>query len=380
MRVLILTPDFPPGRGGIQRYACRLAESLSDRAADPSLPLVRPASGDEPVGPRDTVEVLTLSADADPASSAASYIEPGRVRRPRFGGAKAAALMLNIAAVARRRNDRPDVLIAMHVAMVPAMLVFGKLWGVPTILVLHGREVSHRPWLTRVGTRAAMRTVAVSRHTRKEAIDAGADIARVEVINPGVDLRKANDVKAPPKLTRRPTVVTVARMTDAYKGHDVMIEALAELKNEFRDVRWIVIGEGRLSGELELRARERGLTHNAEFVGAVDDATRDALIAESDVFAMPSRAERGAGEGFGIVYLEAAAAGLPVVAADEGGALDAVIDGVTGLLVDPRDPERVCEALGKLLRDPELRDELGENGRRRAASFPGAALLGSTSG
>jgi phosphatidylinositol alpha-1,6-mannosyltransferase len=107
------------------------------------------------------------------------------------------------------------------------------------------------------------------------------------------------------------------------------------------------------------------------FLGAISDVQRDAWLARTSLLAMPSRlpAGRFAGEGFGIAYLEAAAHGKPVVAGNVGGALDAVVDGETGLLVDPLDPVAVAEAIVTLLDDGELARRMGAAGQSRARSY-----------
>ena len=112
------------------------------------------------------------------------------------------------------------------------------------------------------------------------------------------------------------------------------------------------------------------------FLGAVDDAERDRWLRSADVFAMPSRLPNAglAGEGFGIVYLEAAAYGKPVVAGNVAGALDAVLDGETGLLVDPTDPRAVADALTRLLREPELAARLGRAAQARVAGLSWPAM------
>ena len=110
------------------------------------------------------------------------------------------------------------------------------------------------------------------------------------------------------------------------------------------------------------------------FLGAVSDAERDTWLRRADLLAMPSRLPGAgrAGEGFGIVYLEAGAYGKPVVAGNVGGALDAVRDGETGLLVDPADAHAVAEAIARLLLDPDLARRLGAGGRTaRAQALPG---------
>ena len=137
------------------------------------------------------------------------------------------------------------------------------------------------------------------------------------------------------------------------------------------DVEWIVIGDGPLRGEIEQLARDHGVAGSIRFLGAVGDEQRNMWLRHASLLAMPSRLPEGrlAGEGFGIVYLEAGAYGKPVVAGNVAGALDAVIDGETGLLVDPRDPEAVGDAITRLLLDPGLAARFGAAGALRAREF-----------
>ncbi|MFY9469749.1 MAG: glycosyltransferase family 4 protein, partial [Solirubrobacterales bacterium] len=201
-----------------------------------------------------------------------------------------------------------------------------------------------------------------------------ADASRIVVINPGVDL-PADSAAAPDPSTRgidsrrRPTIVTVARMVDEYKGHDVMIAAIDLLRRRGLEPRWIVAGDGPLRARYEREVRDRGLGALVTFTGTVGDRRRDDLLDRADVFAMPSRVPPGGGgEGFGLVFLEAAARGLPVVAGDQGGAVDAVRQGETGLLVDPRSAEAVADALAQLLTDAGVAAQMSANARRHAAA------------
>jgi phosphatidylinositol alpha-1,6-mannosyltransferase len=134
------------------------------------------------------------------------------------------------------------------------------------------------------------------------------------------------------------------------------------------DVEWVVIGDGPLRPELERLARDEGVGDVVRFLGQVSDEQRDEWLRQADLFAMPSRLPGGelAGEGFGIVYLEAGAYGKPVIAGNVAGARDAVIDGETGLLVDPTDERAVADAIVRLLLDRELARQLGEGGSRLA--------------
>jgi phosphatidylinositol alpha-1,6-mannosyltransferase len=165
--------------------------------------------------------------------------------------------------------------------------------------------------------------------------------------------------------------LTVARLQDRYKGHDVLIRALASVRAKVPGVEWIVIGDGPLRPGLELLARSCGVADSVRFLGAVSDEQREQWLRRADLLAMPSRLPGAglAGEGFGIVYLEAGAYRKPVVAGNVAGAVDAVTDGENGLLVDPTDPLAVAGAIARLLLDPELARRLGGAGALRAQSL-----------
>jgi phosphatidyl-myo-inositol dimannoside synthase len=149
-----------------------------------------------------------------------------------------------------------------------------------------------------------------------------------------------------------------------------MLRALPLIRARVPEVEWIVIGDGPLRPVFEQTAVALGLTREVRFLGGVDDRERDRWLDQARVFAMPSRlSSLGGGEGFGIVYLEAACHMLPVVAGNVGGAVDAVVDGVTGILVDPTDHEAVAQAIGDLLLDQPRAEELGRAGALRAKQF-----------
>src|SRR5262249_47134483 len=147
------------------------------------------------------------------------------------------------------------------------------------------------------------------------------------------------------------------------KGFDVVIDAISPLDG----VQLAIAGRGRDLRRLERRARDRS---DVRFLGAVAPAELAAVYASADVFAMCCR-ERWAGleaEGFGIVFLEAAACGVPAVAGRSGGAHEAVVDGETGFVVPPRDIDRVRTAIDRLCRDASLRSRMGTAARGRACA------------
>jgi phosphatidyl-myo-inositol dimannoside synthase len=161
-------------------------------------------------------------------------------------------------------------------------------------------------------------------------------------------------------------VVSVSRLVPR-KGMDVLIDAAAALVPSFPDLTVVIAGSGRDRGRLDARVRSSGAP--VRMLGAVPDDELPRLYGVADVFVMACR-DRWLGleqEGFGIVFLEAAACGVPQVAGRSGGADEAVVHGKTGLVVDdPGDPGRVAGALRRLLGDEDLRRTMGRAARRRA--------------
>ena len=288
------------------------------------------------------------------------------LRAPRSSIPRVSNSMLNAFALREAYRLHPELTLSGHIVGSPAAAVLAR-FGIPFVQYLHGDEVPERPRLSKFAVTRAAANIAVSGYTGELAIEAGADPAHLHHIPPGVDLPASRRAER----SSRPTVVTVARLTDRYKGHDVMIRALARIRASVPDARWIVIGDGPLRAELIELARVHGVSDSVVFTGWLSDSERDAWLDRAHVFAMPSRLPpRGrGGEGFGIVYLEAAAHTLPVVAGNVGGASDAVIDGATGLLVDPTNAEAVADAIVELLLDRGKADSLGSAGAARAGKF-----------
>jgi len=345
-RVLLLTPDFPPATGGIQLLLHRFA-SLASR-----------------------VQVSIVTRGNHPDATAWDARSGLRIRRsPSVPGSRRAGLAaLNVLALVEARRLRPDVILCGHIVAAPAAVLARRLGGTPLVVYLYADEAPAQPQLARLVLRRAHTTIAISRYTRDLALALGAPAAGIALVTPGVDLPAARAA-----ITRAllPTIVTVARLTDRYKGHDVMLAAMPAIRARVPDARWVVIGDGPLRVELEASARALGVDRAVEFAGALSDGARDARLDQAHVFAMPSRLppSGAGGEGFGIAYLEAGAHGLPVVAGAVAGALDAVVAGETGLLVAPEDPVAVGDAVAGLLLDRDRATRLGAAGARRAAEF-----------
>jgi phosphatidyl-myo-inositol dimannoside synthase len=351
LRVLVLTPDFPPATGGIQVLVHRLVHHAR----------------------RSRMHVVTLDA---PQAELFDRRESLDVCRARTIGRRhrAAVLQLNFVSIREALSFRPDVVLSAHIVTGPAARAIRSALRVPVVQYLYADEARARPRLAAFALRHAHANVILSRHAGEFAIAAGADPTRLHQIPPGVDL------PAPSRTERaaRPTILTVARLGDRYKGHDVLTQAMPLIRRRVPDAQWVVVGDGPLRPELERLAAAYELDGHVRFVGQVSDADRDAWFDRAHVFAMPSRVPPGGvgGEGFGIVYLEANAHGLPVVAGDVGGALDAVVHGETGLLVAPDDPVAVADALSELLLDSGRAAALGRAGAAHARHFAWPTIAG----
>ncbi len=342
-RVLVVTPDFPPATGGIQRLIGRL------------------------VSHTDGWETLVVTLDHPDAEGAPVLAPTHRVANmPRFR--HTAIARLNAAALRKGLTWRPQAIVSGHIVASPATLLLGSLLHVPTVQYVYAKELTARPKLGRFAVAHATAAVMLSQHTADIAQRTGADRVRMHVIPPGV-------VVPEPSPERRqkadvPTILTVARLADRYKGFDVMLRAMPLVRARIPDARWVVIGEGPLRDELERMARALGLNGSVLFCGRVSDAELDEWFARSHVFAMPSRLPSdGGGEGYGLVYLEAGARGLPCVAGNLGAVAEAVIDGETGLLVDATDHLKTADALVDLLAKPDRAEALGAAGLVRARTL-----------
>ena len=192
--------------------------------------------------------------------------------------------------------------------------------------------------------------------------------------SPGVDTDRFTPDPAARKemrtrygLGERPVIVCLSRLV-ARKGQDMLIRALPAIRERVDGATLVVVGGGPYLATLHRLAREAGVTDHVVFTGGVPGAELPAHHAMADVFAMPCRT-RGGGldvEGLGIVYLEASATGVPVVAGRSGGAPETVQDGVTGRVVNGTDVDEIAAAVGEILADPARAAEMGAAGRRWA--------------
>jgi phosphatidylinositol alpha-1,6-mannosyltransferase len=359
-RVLLVTNDFPPRRGGIQSYLVELVSRLA-ATGEHALTVYAPQWQD---------------ADVFDAQTAGYRV----VRHP-------GTLMLPVPTV----DTRMRRLIAEHGidtvwfgAAAPLGLLAHRARQAGARRVLastHGHEVgwsmlpAARSVLRRIGEESDVVTF-VSRYTRGRFASAFGPRARLEHLPPGVDTERFRPdpasrahLRARYGLGQRPTVLCLSRLVPR-KGQDMLIRALPAIRQRVDGAALVIAGGGPYLDTLRGLAERFGVSDHVTFTGGVPSADLPAYHAMADVFAMPCRT-RGAGldvEGLGIVFLEASATGVPVIAGTSGGAPETVRHNQTGVVVDGRSVQQITDAVSELLADPDRAAAMGAAGREWATA------------
>jgi len=275
-------------------------------------------------------------------------------------------------------RDRPRVVQLATIDDGYLGLWLNRWLKLPFVIYAHGNEIlaaMQGEWeKPRLALRQADRVLANSRFTRDLVARLGVAIDKIVIVHPGCDVNRFRPEEPKPDLRRKllggrdqnRVILTVGNLV-ARKGHDIVIRALPKLCQTVPDVTYLIVGDGPYRAELENLAATSGVRDRVVFAGQVADEEVSDIYAICDVFVMPSREqldERDV-EGFGIVFIEANACGKPVIGGRSGGIPDAIVDGVTGLLVNPHDPEDIANALRRLLADRDLAIRLGRQGQLR---------------
>ena len=250
----------------------------------------------------------------------------------------------------------------------------------PYVCWTHGEELPvaaasrELAWLMRRVHRGAAALIANSHNTARLLAVLGNPTERIHVVHPGVDAARFRpDVPGVDAVRRRLIgdqellVVSIGRL-QARKGHDLAVRAIARAIRSGARLRYAIVGSGEEEARVRTLVAELGIAQQVLFVGAVSTTDLPAYYAAADVFVLPNRVEGRDFEGFGIVYLEAGASGVPVIAGSSGGVPEAVQDGVTGLLVSGTDEEELFVALKQLIDSRERRRAMGQAGRDRAVN------------
>jgi phosphatidylinositol alpha-1,6-mannosyltransferase len=349
-RTLVVTNDFPPRQGGIQTFVAAL---LARRPPDSVVVLASDHPG---------------SREYDAGLPYPVVRRPTTVLLPTPATARAAADLL-------RRHGCDTVFFG---AAAPLGLLAPRLRasGARTLVgATHGHETG---WVALPGVRRLMRRIAsgldvvtyISQYTRGRLEPVIAGATTLVQLSPGVDVELFTPAADGAAVRRQyglgdaPVVVCVSRLV-ARKGQDVLLAAWPQVLARHPRARLLLVGDGPAEASLRRAVADAALEESVLLTGGVPSAQLPAHYAAGDVFAMPCRTRRGGldVEGLGMVFLEAAACGRPVVAGTSGGAPEAVRDGDTGFVVEPRSPAAVATAITALLDDPAKAAAMGRAGR-----------------
>lgn len=357
---LLATVDFPPCvTGGIQRGYYDICRESHGRIA-----------------------VLAPKGDGCTEFDKAQSFDVMRIRVP-IGGSPILRVLLTFLITFHTARvlvfGRYNKLLVGHWFLLPSLIWVSHLLGIKTAVVMHGGELSRfrsKPTLRRLLVAIFNRCDEVlvnSSFTANQICEQGVTRSRIKILLPCVDSERyqPGPYNAPTPLPgeaefRGITLLTVATLVER-KGHASVISILPRILAKYPSTRYVIIGDGPCRATLTAQVEQLGLRESVHFLGRLTDEEVLEWLHACDIFVMPSGNLQGkfGEEGFGLVYLEANACGKPVVGGDSGGVRDAVIHGVTGLLVDPQDDEALLEALDRLIGSKDLRDSLGKQGRDR---------------
>ena len=361
MNILLVSPYYSPGVGG----SSRLLQDVIDHLH----------------GQGHRVEVLTYGLDPSRNFLEFDKKQPYSIHRvfpQRLPGGSSLAMLSRLLLLAHAR--RYDVILS-GVAFPSAILVsiIHRLTRIAYAVYAMSEDVTcvegskTKRFLLTAALRKSRRNMVISRFTQSKVEELGVKPERVSLIPPGIDAEpylhiSPEEVKTLQRrygLEGKRVILTVGRLA-ARKGHDMIVRALPQLMGEVPNLCYLVVGKGDPS-ELKELAASNGVADRLTIVDYVADADLPALYHLCDIYAMVSRWDPVTKEveGFGIVYLEAAACGKPCVAGSAGGSGDAVQDGVTGFVVEPTDVGEITEALRSLLVSPRKAVAMGKAGRAR---------------
>ncbi|MCR4313746.1 MAG: glycosyltransferase family 4 protein [Candidatus Uhrbacteria bacterium] len=345
-KLLLITPDFPPNEGGVARYLRALAEHFKSR-----------------------IEVLADLHPAwntfDPTAGYPIYRAPllSRLLWPRW---------LTTVKYLWTYRQRYDVILVSHILPIgSAAWLAKKFTGDPYVVFVHGMDIrlamssSRKRRLAMRVLKGAQLVVANSQALARE-LSSNFGVNEILVVYPCITSIPLTPLKPSTPFS----LLTVSRLVQR-KGHTHVLNALAHLRGtgELQDFIYHIVGEGPMESSLKSMVETLGLENHVQFHGQVTDEERQQLYEQAYVFVMPVSQDTQDKEGFGLVYIEAAAFGVPSIATRVDGVDEAVIDGQTGILLKSQNDQLLANAILTLSRDSSLREQLGATAREHAKSF-----------
>jgi phosphatidylinositol alpha-1,6-mannosyltransferase len=355
-KIICITNDFGPRAGGIETFVMGLIERLPQG----SVTVYTSQQGDTSVYDQNWFDQFGVKVIRDKskillptprvARAVKRLIAKERIEVVFFGAAAPLAVM----AKGLRKSGARKIVALTHGHEV----WWAKIWPFKWAIRFIGNHVDHLTYLGDFTRTEISRSLSASAVSAMVKIAPGIDTDHFTPQSSGAELRESLG------LANKKVIVCVGRLVHR-KGQDSLISALPKILQHHSDAHVLLIGTGPYQKHLEDLAKKFSVQDSITFIGRIQYADLPRYISVGDIFAMPSRS-RLAGlevEGLGIVYLEASACGLPVIAGKSGGAPDAVLEGVTGITVDGRDPAEIARAVNTLFEDPIRAKEMGQRGR-----------------
>lgn len=391
MNILLFAPDYPPQQGGVAEYSAQLADELCKLKQNTCV-VTGPRVGGSRVSQNDLFTIRhnalhlwwrrphTLNSPVDVLRFISwlkyqiSYVY------------SAFSLYKNIDSWQRKMDGIDIVLLTwLSPAAADYVLHYYRKRSLPYCVLAHGKEITTlvdrkerylldaRDMMLLETLSFAERTFCASAFTRDEVLKLGVGCERVSILHPGVSAELIRIGRQAPTLHPReqdgfkPLLVSLGRLVER-KGYDYVIYAVEALLARGIEVDYMILGDGPERLRLQQLINERGLNGVISMSGPITECEKHEWLSKASLFVLPVRelADRDV-EGYGIVFLEAAAFGVPAVAGRSGGAPEAVLDGETGLIVDPEDVDQIADAIECVLTDRALHERLSVKARAHAA-------------
>lgn len=357
-KILLVAIDFPPVSGGISVFIYNLWRHF----------------------PKDEIVVLAAFHNEGPDFDEKQNLRVYRTKKARANSVGGKILTILDLMFATRNIIKKENVRELHCLHLVSLGIIGYLYklfkGIEYYTYVFGAEFSTHnksKWLQKIILNKAKGIIVISGFSLKRLLRTGIQNRNIIKIIPGVDSEKffpkLNNRKFIDKhnLNGKKVILTVARLA-SNKGCDIGIKVLPLVLKKVPNTVYVIGGKGPNETELKELASKMNLDDKVIFTGYIPDEELPFYYNLCDVFMLLTREIKNKGnvEGFGMVFIEAAACGKPVVAGRTGGAPEAVVDSTTGYLVDPLDLEEISEALIKLLTDEGLAMKMAQEGRRRA--------------
>lgn len=366
---LLITLEFPPVQGGISNYYYNLLSNF----------------------PPDNIAVLTNNDRKISLGTPYKIYYKKFIYNSQFIWPKWIFLFFIAKKIIKKENI--ELIHVGHILPIGTVaLMIKKYLGIPYLVYTHGMDVIYSQYskrkkrLVELILKNADYIITNSRFTKEELIKLGASDKKITKVYPcpnlipkEIDLKEKQAILAKYNLIDKKIILTVSRLVKR-KGHDLTIRSLKNVLKVVPNAIYLIIGDGPYRPKLQELTKNLGLQNNVIFLGDKnvylsqnDEIELQTFYHACHIFIMPAREvkelinnkERREAEGFGMVFLEANLFGKPVIGGRSGGQADAIIDGVTGFLVNPKNEQEIASALIKLLANPDLARRLGEQGRER---------------